>query len=53
MSGLPDATADVSRQVRVLIVEDEPLVAADLQTTWSRQASRSRASRPDSQKLLA
>jgi DNA-binding response OmpR family regulator len=31
MSGLPDATADVSRQVRVLIVEDEPLVAADLQ----------------------
>ena len=32
MSGLPDATADVSLQVRVLIVEDEPLVAADLQT---------------------
>ena len=31
MIGLPDATADVSRQVRVLIVEDEPLVAADLQ----------------------
>jgi hypothetical protein len=32
MSGLPDAAAEGSRQVRVLIVEDEPLVAADLQT---------------------
>jgi CheY-like chemotaxis protein len=31
-SGLADAAAESSRQVRVLIVEDEPLVAADLQT---------------------
>ena len=31
-SGLADAAAESSRQVRVLIVEDEPLVAADIQT---------------------
>jgi DNA-binding response OmpR family regulator len=31
MNGLPDTAAEVPRQVRVLIVEDEPLVAADLQ----------------------